>query len=94
MPAGLPSAQPLDRRDRYPVPTSHTRWQGRASLFRMLQWLADSPFLGGPGQGTRQIVELFVALGLTAIVGLEREIQCKSADPSPSTSPTPTTAAS
>jgi putative Mg2+ transporter-C (MgtC) family protein len=79
MPAGTLSAQPLDRRDRYPVSTSHTRWHGRASLFRMLQWLADPPFFGGPGQGTRQIVELFVAFGLTALIGLEREIQGKSA---------------
>jgi putative Mg2+ transporter-C (MgtC) family protein len=45
----------------------------------MLQWLADPPFFGGPGQGTRQIVELFVAFGLTALIGLEREIQGKSA---------------
>jgi putative Mg2+ transporter-C (MgtC) family protein len=43
-------------------------------------WLAaDQPFFGGPGQGTRQIVELFVAFGLTALIGLEREIQGKSA---------------
>lgn len=28
-------------------------------------WLADPPFFGGPGQGPRQIVELFVAFGLT-----------------------------
>jgi putative Mg2+ transporter-C (MgtC) family protein len=43
-------------------------------------WLtADPPFFGGPGQGTRQIVELFVAFGLTALIGLEREIQGKSA---------------
>jgi putative Mg2+ transporter-C (MgtC) family protein len=40
---------------------------------------ADPPFFGGPGQGTRQIVELFVAFGLTALIGLEREIQGKSA---------------
>ncbi len=40
---------------------------------------ADPPFFGGPGQGTRQIVELFVAYGLTALIGLEREIQGKSA---------------
>ena len=33
----------------------------------------------GPGQGTRQIVELFVAFGLTALIGIEREIQGKSA---------------
>ena len=42
-------------------------------------WLADPPFFGGAGQGTRQIVELFVAFGLTALIGLEREIQGKSA---------------
>jgi putative Mg2+ transporter-C (MgtC) family protein len=45
----------------------------------MHQWLADPPFFGGPGQGTRQIVELFVAFGLTALIGMEREIQGKSA---------------
>ncbi len=43
-------------------------------------WLAaDPPFFGGPGQGARQIVELFVAFGLTALIGLERELQGKSA---------------
>ncbi|WP_422746524.1 MgtC/SapB family protein [Mycobacterium sp. WMMD1722] len=43
-------------------------------------WLAaDPPFFGGPGQGMRQIVELLVAFGLTALIGLEREIQGKSA---------------
>src|SRR6201988_4556954 len=42
-------------------------------------WLADPPFFGGPGQGSRQIVELFVAFGLTSLIGLEREIQGKSA---------------
>src|SRR6201996_4660631 len=46
----------------------------------MTVWLvADPPFFGGPGQGTRQIVELFVAFGLTSLIGLEREIQGKSA---------------
>ncbi len=46
----------------------------------MQTWLlADPPFFGGPGQGTRQVVELFVAFGLTALIGLEREIQGKSA---------------
>jgi putative Mg2+ transporter-C (MgtC) family protein len=45
----------------------------------MLHLLADPPFFGGPGQGTRQIVELFVAFGLTALIGLEREVQGKSA---------------
>ena len=44
-------------------------------------WLAaDPPFFGGPGQGIRQIVELFVAFGLTALIGLERELQGKSAN--------------
>lgn len=46
-------------------------------------WLAANvlgpPFFGGPGQGARQIIELFVAFGLTALIGLEREIQGKSA---------------
>lgn len=42
-------------------------------------WLADPPFFGGAGQGSRQIVELFVAFGLTALIGLEREVQGKSA---------------
>jgi putative Mg2+ transporter-C (MgtC) family protein len=43
-------------------------------------WLAaDPPFFGGPGQGTRQIIELFAAFALTALIGLEREIQGKSA---------------
>ena len=42
-------------------------------------WLADPPFFGGPGQGPRQIIELFVAFGLTSLIGLEREIQGKSA---------------
>ena len=45
----------------------------------MHQWLADPPFFGGPGQGTRQLIELFVAFGLTALIGVEREIQGKSA---------------
>lgn len=43
-------------------------------------WLAsDPPFFGGPGQGTRQLIELIVAFGLTALIGLEREVQGKSA---------------
>jgi putative Mg2+ transporter-C (MgtC) family protein len=42
-------------------------------------WLADPPLFSGPGQGGRQIIELFVAFGLTALIGLEREIQGKSA---------------
>jgi putative Mg2+ transporter-C (MgtC) family protein len=45
----------------------------------MLIWLADPPLFGGAGQGTRQIIELLVAFGLTALIGLEREIQGKSA---------------
>lgn len=45
----------------------------------MQELLADPPFFGGPGQGTRQLVELFVAFGLTALIGLERELQGKSA---------------
>ncbi len=45
----------------------------------MQVWLADPPFFGGPGQSTRQIIELFVAFGLTSLIGLEREIQGKSA---------------
>ena len=45
----------------------------------MIAWLADPPLFGGPGQGGRQIIELFVAFGLTALIGLEREIQGKSA---------------
>src|SRR3954447_25010504 len=45
----------------------------------MQVWLADPPFFGGPGQGPRQIIELFVAFGLTSLIGLEREIQGKSA---------------
>jgi putative Mg2+ transporter-C (MgtC) family protein len=46
----------------------------------MEAWLAaGDPFFGGPGQGPRQIVELFVAFGLTALIGVEREIQGKSA---------------
>jgi putative Mg2+ transporter-C (MgtC) family protein len=42
-------------------------------------WLADPPLFGGPGQGARQIIELLVAFGLSALIGLEREIQGKSA---------------
>jgi putative Mg2+ transporter-C (MgtC) family protein len=45
----------------------------------MQLWLADPPFFGGPGQGTRQIIELFAAFALTSLIGLEREIQGKSA---------------
>ena len=42
-------------------------------------WLADAPLFGGPGQGNRQVVELLIAFGLTALIGLEREIHGKSA---------------
>jgi putative Mg2+ transporter-C (MgtC) family protein len=46
----------------------------------MQMWLAADPaFFHGFGQGTRQLVELLVAFGLTALIGLEREIQGKSA---------------
>ncbi len=44
-------------------------------------WLAvaDPPLFGGLGQGQRQLIELFAALGLTTLIGLEREVQGKSA---------------
>ena len=45
----------------------------------MQTWLADPSLLGGPGQGSRQIVELLIAFGLTALIGLEREVHGKSA---------------
>jgi putative Mg2+ transporter-C (MgtC) family protein len=45
----------------------------------MQMWLADTAFFHGYGQGTRQLTELLVAFGLTALIGLEREIQGKSA---------------
>ncbi len=41
-------------------------------------WLAD-PLLGGSVQGARHVVELLAAFGLTALIGLERTIQGKSA---------------
>ncbi|OIN81971.1 MgtC/SapB family protein [Mycobacterium malmoense] len=44
----------------------------------MQTWLAD-PFLGGAVQGTRHLVELFAAFGLTALIGLERTVQGKRA---------------
>lgn len=44
----------------------------------MQNWLA-APLLGGGVQGTRHVIELFAAFGLTALVGLERTIQGKSA---------------
>ncbi len=46
----------------------------------MQTWLAADPaFFHGYGQGARQLVELLVAFCLTAMIGLEREIQGKSA---------------
>ncbi|MET0699012.1 MAG: MgtC/SapB family protein [Mycobacterium sp.] len=44
----------------------------------MNTWLAEA-FFAGPGQSARQIVELGVAFGLTALIGLERETRGKSA---------------
>jgi putative Mg2+ transporter-C (MgtC) family protein len=44
-----------------------------------MQILLSGPLLGGDAQGARHIVELFAAFGLTALVGLERTIQGKSA---------------
>jgi putative Mg2+ transporter-C (MgtC) family protein len=41
--------------------------------------LADPPLFGGAGQGTRQLIELVAAFALSALIGLEREIQGKSA---------------
>ena len=58
---------------------SHREHRRRDNLFPCISGWPDPPFFGGPGQGTRQIVELFVAFGLTALIGLEREIQGKSA---------------
>lgn len=48
------------------------------SVEDMNTWLADG-FFTGTGQGARQIVELVAAFGLTALIGLEREIRGKSA---------------
>jgi putative Mg2+ transporter-C (MgtC) family protein len=45
-------------------------------LAGMQIWLAD-PLFGGTTQGGRHLVELFVAFGLTALIGLERTIQGK-----------------
>jgi len=45
----------------------------------MQSWLAEAPLFGGPGQGDRQVVLLLIAFGLTALIGLEREIHGKSA---------------
>jgi len=46
----------------------------------MQMWLAADPaFFHGTGQGSRQLVELVVAFLLTALIGIEREVQGKSA---------------
>jgi putative Mg2+ transporter-C (MgtC) family protein len=39
-------------------------------------WLAD-PLFGGAAQGSRHLIELFAAFGLTTLIGLERTIQGK-----------------
>jgi putative Mg2+ transporter-C (MgtC) family protein len=44
----------------------------------MSHWIADGYFTG-TGQNARQIIELAVAFGLTALIGLERETRGKSA---------------
>ena len=44
----------------------------------MNMWLADG-FFSGAGQSSRQTVELLAAFGLTALIGLERTVQGKSA---------------
>src|SRR6516165_5894118 len=44
-----------------------------------MQILLADPFLGGSAQGARHLVELLAAFGLTALIGLERTIQGKSA---------------
>lgn len=44
----------------------------------MQSWVA-APLLGGNVQGLRHLLELFAAFGLTALIGLERTIQGKSA---------------
>jgi putative Mg2+ transporter-C (MgtC) family protein len=41
--------------------------------------MADPPLFSGAGQGLRQIIELVVAFGLTSLIGLERQVQGKSA---------------
>lgn len=46
----------------------------------MQMWLAADPaFFHGTGQSSRQLIELLAAFLLTALIGLEREIQGKSA---------------
>ncbi|OBH04112.1 MULTISPECIES: MgtC/SapB family protein [unclassified Mycobacterium] len=44
-----------------------------------MQVLLAGPLLGGDVQGARHVVELLAAFGLTALIGLERTIQGKSA---------------
>src|SRR5437763_907364 len=44
-----------------------------------MQILLASPLLGGDAQGARHVIELLAAFGLTALIGLERTIQGKSA---------------
>lgn len=44
----------------------------------MHSWLT-APLLGGDVQSVRHVTELFVAFGLTALIGLERTVQGKSA---------------
>jgi putative Mg2+ transporter-C (MgtC) family protein len=44
----------------------------------MTMRLADG-FFTVAGQGTRQVIELMVAFGLTALIGLERETRGKNA---------------
>jgi putative Mg2+ transporter-C (MgtC) family protein len=44
-----------------------------------MQILLADPLLGGSVQGARHLVELLAAFGLTALIGLERTIQGKSA---------------
>ncbi len=45
----------------------------------MQNWIADAAFFGGPGQDDRQVVQLLIAFGLTALIGMEREVHGKSA---------------
>ncbi len=45
----------------------------------MQTWLADPSLLGGPGQSSRQVIEILIAFLLTALIGAEREIHGKSA---------------
>jgi putative Mg2+ transporter-C (MgtC) family protein len=60
---------------------SSDRRRGRVAQWNIMDmWLAaEPPLFGGLGQGQRELIELFVALGLTTVIGLEREIQAKSA---------------